>query len=64
MIYKISAINMPKVFNRGGILIVMNRDGVHGLIQNLTNTDGIAIAESYEDSEVEVLRSLPEWQEG
>ena len=34
------------------------------VIQNLTNTDGIAIAESYEDSEVEVLRSLPEWQEG
>lgn len=64
MIYKISAINMPAAFNKGGELVVMNTDGVHGLMQNLTDTDNVSVAESYEDNQLASLLALPEWQKG
>lgn len=63
MIYKISAVNMPAAFNNGGQLHIMSSDGIHGLFLNLTDTSGINVVDSYEDSELDTLLSLPEWQQ-
>jgi hypothetical protein len=61
MIYKISAAQMPIVFERGGQLIVIGGDGVHGLIKNLSDTTDITIIEQYNDTELETLLTDPEW---
>jgi len=62
MIYKISAVNMPTAFNRGGRLITMGIDGVHGLIADLTDFSDLTIVERYYDSELPNLLELPEWK--
>lgn len=62
MIYKISAVNMPLVFSKGGEIITTNIDGINCLVKNLTDITNVSIVESYEDSEEETLLSMPEWQ--
>jgi hypothetical protein len=62
MIYKISAINIPAACQNGGRVIANNVDGVHSLMNNLTNVSDITIAEEYNDSELDTLLINPEWQ--
>jgi hypothetical protein len=64
MIYKISAINMPLAFDKGGELITMSNDMIYGLMKNLNDVENISVEERYEDSEETTILSLPEWTKG
>lgn len=54
---------MPIVFKRGGKLIVIGGDGIHGLIKDLTDISNITIVNQYEDSQLDELLTQPEWQQ-
>ena len=63
MIYKIEHKDFPKVFERGGRVMLISADTQYILATKLNDVEGLAVVETYDDSQFRELSALPFWRQ-
>lgn len=63
MIYEIETVQLTIVVQKNGNILIISADGLYALVNNLNDTEGLNIINTYEDSEYNELTALPLWQQ-